>query len=313
MAGSDLTAFTLAQGPEISFIAGMFLGIYFISLAFANRWLLFTDDGWNLKRNIQWFTFIITNAIAIPVSINQVMKVRISVADAQFVEQGHPPGEYVESHWMPILQCGVTIVAILLADIVLIYRLWMTFMKRWKFVWFPTILWFGCLSCMVLQLFLMIENVHNPDFGPYKWATVNMVVGPGIALIPLLGLSIVLNVYCSGLLIRRIWKSLQESGNSSSKTQLQLLIRVLLESGILYLSTSIVHFGIWFGYDNYPIHVMGSIHTAVIGIVNNLIIIRVGQTRLKREEHHTNNQKLTTIMFVEDETTSRSSTYQRSV
>jgi uncharacterized membrane protein YhaH (DUF805 family) len=77
------------------------------------------------------------------------------------------------------------------------YRLWMTLMKKWKFMWFPLFLWFSCLACMVLQIALMIENLHDPDFGPYRWADVNMVVGPGVALIPLLGSSIVLNVYCS--------------------------------------------------------------------------------------------------------------------
>jgi hypothetical protein len=43
----------------------------------------------------------------------------------------------------------------------------------------------------------MIEEIHDPDFGPYRWATVNMAVGPGIALMPMLALSILLNIYCT--------------------------------------------------------------------------------------------------------------------
>jgi hypothetical protein len=104
MAGSDLSPFTLAQGPEISFIAGMFFGVYFISLAFANRWLIFSDDGWRFRRGIQGFTLILTNVIAIPVSINQVMKVNESITHAKFIEQGHLPSDYVESQWKPIVQ-----------------------------------------------------------------------------------------------------------------------------------------------------------------------------------------------------------------
>lgn len=87
------------------------------------------------------------------------------------------------------------------------YRLWMTLMKRWKLMWFPIALWFGCLTCVALQLVLMIENVHNPDFGPYRWATVNMTVGPGVALIPMLAMSILLNAYCTSEFFR--WQRLK--------------------------------------------------------------------------------------------------------
>lgn len=104
MPGSNLPPFTLIQGPEISFVAGLFLGVYLISLAFANRWLIFTDDGWKFKGTIQWFTLIVTNAIAVPVSINQVMRVKQSIGHADYVEQGNPPGKYADLHWVHILQ-----------------------------------------------------------------------------------------------------------------------------------------------------------------------------------------------------------------
>jgi hypothetical protein len=104
MAGSDLPSYTLTQGLVVSFIAGIFLGLYFISLAFANRWLLFTNDRWMFKPTIHYFTLIITNAIRVLVVVNQVMKVDMSLAKAEFVEQGHPTEEYVELHWRSILQ-----------------------------------------------------------------------------------------------------------------------------------------------------------------------------------------------------------------
>jgi hypothetical protein len=107
MAGPDLPSYTLVQGSAISFIAGMFLGIYLISLAFALRWLIFTDEGWMLKKSIHWFTLILTNVIAVLVSINQVMKVDVAIAEAEFVEQGHSPGKYVEHlPWRPIIEVG---------------------------------------------------------------------------------------------------------------------------------------------------------------------------------------------------------------
>jgi hypothetical protein len=105
MAGSDLPSYTLVQGSAVSFIAGMFLGIYLISLAFALRWLIFTDDGWMFRKTVHWFTFIVTTIIAVFVSVNQILKVDVASAEAKFVEQGHTAEEYVETlHWRPILQ-----------------------------------------------------------------------------------------------------------------------------------------------------------------------------------------------------------------
>lgn len=112
MPGSNLPPFTLVQGPEISFVAGLFLGIYLISLTFANRWLIFTDDGWKFKGTIQWFTLIVTNAIAVPVSINQVMRVKQSIGHADYVEQGNPPGKYADLHWVHILQVSCPLVTV---------------------------------------------------------------------------------------------------------------------------------------------------------------------------------------------------------
>lgn len=61
-------------------------------------------------------------------------------------------------------------------------------------------------------------------------------------------------------MIRRLWKSREsESEFSTTRRQIEFLIRVFMESGILYLSTSIAHFGIWLSYDNYAIHVISSI------------------------------------------------------
>jgi hypothetical protein len=65
-------------------------------------------------------------------------------------------------------------------------------------MWFPIFLWLSGVVCTALQLFLQVKNIHDPDFGPYDWATVNMSVGPGIVIIPFLASTIILNAYCTG-------------------------------------------------------------------------------------------------------------------
>lgn len=55
----------------------------------------------------------------------------------------------------------------------------------------------GGIVCTILQLFLQIVNIHNPNFGPYQWAAVNMTVGPGIVLTPFWASTATLNAYCT--------------------------------------------------------------------------------------------------------------------
>ncbi len=68
--------------------------------------------------------------------------------------------------------------------------------SRW-IIAFPCFLWVGCVVCTVVQMYLQIAHLHNPDLGPYVWASVNMNIGPGIVLIPFWGSTTILNMYCT--------------------------------------------------------------------------------------------------------------------
>lgn len=49
-----------------------------------------------------------------------------------------------------------------------------------------------------------------------------------------------------GILIWRIWGASKDGHDTPSKKQFHLLIRILMESGILYLTFGLVHFSLWF-------------------------------------------------------------------
>lgn len=78
------------------------------------------------------------------------------------------------------------------------YRLWFVYGRRMRILWFPVFLWVGGFVCTILEIFLQVVHVHNPNFGPYQWASVDMHTGPGIVLIPFWLSTIVLNAYCTG-------------------------------------------------------------------------------------------------------------------
>jgi hypothetical protein len=104
--GPVLPPFLLPQAVAITFAAGIFIGFYLISVAFANRWLIFTDDGWRFRsrRSIHWHILATTNIIAVLVMIGQALNVNTSIIEASFVEQGHKVEEYSDSPWKPIVK-----------------------------------------------------------------------------------------------------------------------------------------------------------------------------------------------------------------
>ncbi|KAF7783903.1 hypothetical protein Agabi119p4_68 [Agaricus bisporus var. burnettii] len=300
MAGPKLPPFLLSQAVVITFAAGIFIGLYLISVAYANRWLIFTDDGWRFRsrRSIHWYTLATTNILVALVLTGQAVNVNTSIAEAYFVEQGHKLGDYIDPPWKGIVKCTVSAAVVLLGDTVLMYRLWVTDQRRMRTMWFAIFLWLSGIVCTALQLFLQVKNLHDPNFGPYEWATVNMNNGPGIVIIPFLASTILLNAYCTGLLIWRIKTALKGDETSNAARQLQVLIRILMESGILYLSISIAHFVAYFGHDTFAVHMIGTLHTLVIGIAYNLINIRVGQTR-SEDERNTSEGRLTTFQVAD--------------
>ncbi|EKM84326.1 hypothetical protein AGABI1DRAFT_124647 [Agaricus bisporus var. burnettii JB137-S8] len=297
--GLSLPPYLLSQAVAINFTAGIFVGFYFVSVAYANRWLIFTDEGWQIRKKIHWHSLAATNITLMLLLFVLALTVNTSIAEADFVEQGNKVEDYKAAPWRGIVACALTGVILLLADTVLaspfiMHRLWVTYSRRMAVMWLPIFLWFGGIACVAMQIFLQVKNIENPNFGPYSWAKVHMQVGPGIVFLPFLASTIVLNAYCTGLLIWRIWKNVKRVGNSTSSRQLQILIRILMESGVLYLAITIAHFVAYFGHSSFALHMNGGLHTIVIGIAYDLIIIRVGQNR-SEEDRNQNNERLTTF------------------
>lgn len=66
-------------------------------------------------------------------------------------------------------------------------------------------------------------------------------------------------LYLKGLLIWKIWQATKTGNNGGSTKQLQFLIRILMESGILYLLIGLAHFFAWFGRDGFGVALLGTI------------------------------------------------------
>jgi hypothetical protein len=61
------------------------------------------------------------------------------------------------------------------------------------------------------------------------------------------------------MIIRRIYLVTEGSKGSTSIHQLRLTMRILIESGFLYLATAIAHFVVWWTPNAYAISVISGI------------------------------------------------------
>lgn len=103
MPGLTLPPFLLSQAVAMTFTDGILFGFYLITVAYANRWLIFADEGWKLRRNVHWFMVIITNLIFAMETANIGVIANAAIAEARFVEQGHRLDEFVDPPWKAIV------------------------------------------------------------------------------------------------------------------------------------------------------------------------------------------------------------------
>ncbi|KAF9441310.1 hypothetical protein P691DRAFT_766441 [Macrolepiota fuliginosa MF-IS2] len=79
--------------------------------------------------------------------------------------------------------------------------------------------------------------------------------------------------------------------------QFRHLLRILVESGILYLAISIAHFFVWFGQNNFAIQTIGGMNSMIMAISFNLILIRTAQSRAEGEETKHNGAGMSVMRF----------------
>lgn len=92
----------LQQSVAIVLTIGLLTGIYVVTACFANRWLLFSDEGWKLKKRIYWLMVIIANTLTVLILTGTALNVRIPMNQSAFVEGGHTPEQWVDAPWSPI-------------------------------------------------------------------------------------------------------------------------------------------------------------------------------------------------------------------
>ncbi|KAF9450665.1 hypothetical protein P691DRAFT_700852 [Macrolepiota fuliginosa MF-IS2] len=293
---------TLDKEVSVVFSAALLFGIYFSTLLTCFRWLLFADEGWKRRKTIDWALVVVTFLI-FGINVAHVSwDLHWTMVEAFQAVNGPRPFEFTLPDFRNIVACVLQNTSILLADIVLIRRCWVVHGRRKLVVVFPVFLWLVALLCTILQIYLQVAHMKNPNIGPYSWASVNMTIGPGIVLLPFWISTVLSNAYASGALILRIHQVTQQCKFVISPTHLYFLIRVIAESGLLCLSITLAHFLVWFGSDDYAVGVIAALNPPVMGVAFNWFIIRVAINKAEAAKV-TIPERITTIRFNKPPTT----------
>jgi len=274
---------TIDQNVTAVFIDALLYGVYFTTLLHCIRWLLFADEGWKLRRkkDIRWSMLLATLLLFFFSLANLALQFRSILAVLRTVERENKIVKVQKPPWVNLVLCTNANLSILIGDLVMMHRCWLICNKSRRVLALPVLLFLGGVLLTILQAYLQIvQGQHILGV----WQPINSTVGPGTILTPFWGVTILLNAYTSGFIIYRIWRVTKDSPKyGASTSQIRFVMRVLIESGVMYFSTTVAHFVVWWTPNNFAISLISLVNLQIIGITFNLIFIRTSRRRVDGE------------------------------
>jgi hypothetical protein len=264
------------------FIGAIATGIYLCTLFYCIRWLVYTDEGWRIRKKIHWPMLSGTLSLFVLSSIHISLAASTSFQAIRDTERGiiDTGDDGGRLPWTDLVMCTVSNFCVLIADGFLIYRCWMVCLKSVRIIIFPCFFWIGGFACTILQIYWQVVQTALITS---VWTPVNMNVGPGTILTPFWGSTIVVNIYATTTIVYVLWKNAQaQSKHSTSTGEIRLVnvMRVIIESGAIYLLITIPHFIVWWTTSTLAIVILGWTNLPVVGSAFNLILIRTSRYRV---------------------------------
>ncbi|KAJ7586843.1 hypothetical protein C8J56DRAFT_943024 [Mycena floridula] len=270
--------FTLAAVQlTAAFIQSILHGLYLASCVPTVRCLLWNGRS-KLPRSlstINWPLLLATVTIFITTNLSLSLGIYRSIQAILMATDPNSASKNV-SNWVNVIKSTCTYTTICAGDGVLIYRCWVVYYRRYRIIVFPVLVWIADSAFTIVLLWLQAtvsaeSLVNNNQLEPILKAY--------------MALSIPVNVFATSMIVFRIWSIDRENAkfrNSTRQTILQGVIRIIVESGLLYTAAAIACFVCYFLGTN-VFYVGTSVQVSTIGIAMNLILIRA-QNQASTEE-----------------------------
>ncbi|KAJ7625663.1 hypothetical protein FB45DRAFT_1060327 [Roridomyces roridus] len=261
------------------FLESVFYGIYLVTCGFCIPALFVHEDRLKRLRDLNWpmvlvgfFMFSIATVDVVLQFYRNLHTFRISNTQLEALEDFTAIGNPINFVKSATVNFQTTI-----ADGMLVYRCWVIYSRSWLTISLPLLLVLANVAIVGVLLYLeftlrtthALVNVKQlKPFGAAFWA-----------------ITIVINVLTTTLIVVRIWrihrntKDFRYQGTHPTPRRLNTLqhvIRIIVESGLLYTGTSLVAF-ITYLTNGVAVAVTTDLLVQIIGISFNLIIIRAAQ------------------------------------
>ncbi|PPQ64865.1 hypothetical protein CVT26_002583 [Gymnopilus dilepis] len=285
------------------FFQAVFYGMHVITAGHCVLSLTYTRQGWKSGSDVHWVML----AVSLALLLNSTFGLALGLLQALqafvfYVKTLGPDAVFSDiSNWLDIAKTVSVQIQTMIGDSMLIYRCWIIYGRSWRVITLPVVLWFGCLGASLwivvieagLRSNALISSEQIQPAGSTFWA-----------------ISPALNILTTGLLAWRILtvdKSNKRYSVSSNRagikgnSTLQTVVRIIVESGLLYTVVAIINFISWITRNNLMLYVIGGIEVQIVGIAFNMIIIRT--TTLSLEEQQKAFVPLSPMRFTPSNTT----------
>ncbi|KZT56700.1 hypothetical protein CALCODRAFT_517931 [Calocera cornea HHB12733] len=265
MSSSDSVAGTGLMSFYGGLAAWAIYGVFFVLFCFSIHVVCFRKQRQRINRLLLTASiaiFVLTT-INIVVSSNSLLIGLFYTSDALARDEYFGGGK----GWTYVLQDTSTSINMLVADFVLLYRVWIVYGRRNYVIAFNVLIWIASAACWIRMLQLQALVISNP-----AWTATFLELNNWS--IATLALTLAQNVIATGLIAGRLW--LIDRRAAAYKTgSFWPLIRILIESGGIWTALLLVDIVLEVMLSWSELVVL-SLICPVIGVTFSLIIVRVG-------------------------------------
>jgi len=242
------------------FFTDIFLGIHLVTLALSLWIQLYKNPARGMRTN--WLLVAATVVMGIIGVVDAALDAVLNV----HVWTGGDLELFTDrASWINIIKNFDQFVQPLIGDAILIYRCWMVFERGWLAISLPILLWIA--TFVTSMMFMVLAAMTNSSSGVNATSLTPWVASA-------FSLTVILNIITTSLITIRIWNvSRYIRPHIVGQSKVAWMIRVIIESGLLYTLTAIIMLATSVAKTNAD-YIPGDVLVQMTGIAFNLIIIR---------------------------------------
>ncbi|KAF8629822.1 hypothetical protein AX15_003267 [Amanita polypyramis BW_CC] len=191
-------------------------GVYFVTFVLCLRWLLYTDEGWSLRRNIKWLEVTAT----VMIFVLSVANIALSLESTLAICRGK-----TDTYLTGIITSIIEALTAIIIEVILIFRCWIIHHRSWRTITPPLLLLLYSVCGIVIVTYWSTLHLTGRQNVNFTW--IKRVHGSFFVS------TILINIYATSAIVLRIQRD-------SYFQDLHFVIRNITESGTLYTLTSIL-------------------------------------------------------------------------